>query len=360
MSATVRVYLEDLDTAILTYQVIRLYSDTSPGGDFSTLVTTETIVAGTYEYLIEDPAGNSATWYRFTLYHATGPVESEQSPPEQAGVSLLWLRLEAARMAGAGFSSTATSGTITTLTDPVLIDSGVDDAFLAGSWIYRPDADSADRVRRMAEEPFNTSTGTQAVRRQWGVAPAADEVYHVFNLMPPIDQPGVGMSWDRAVRGGLERVRYEDQLLLGEGDGRQTRFSLETHGNQVNATNVQRVLLRTTDEDDYVRDRDAAKQGGYWYIAENSPGSLALVISPPPTDDETIVVSALVKDAGLYRDDDLTLVEPGRAVRAIVFEAYRMLNAMQPGKYLGELAWARENFRDSEDEYEPAATLVLV
>ncbi len=362
MSVTVKIAIEDPAEAMATYQSIKLYRDTDPGGAFSTLVDTEALVAGTYEYLIEDTGGGSASWYRFLLYHATGPVQSELSAPFQAGVTLAWLRIEAAIRAGAGFKGTATGGsTAGVLTDAALVDQGVDTNFLAGAWFYRPDAANAtDKLRRAAETPFNTSTGAVTMRRTSYTASPSGEAYHVFNLMPPIDQPGVPFSWDRAVRAGLERVRYRDMLVLGEGDGETYRYPLDTHANQVSEQNIQRVIIRQTDSDGREWDADASKQGRYWELAENAPGSITLVLSHAPLEDEQVIVEALCKDAALYSDDDTTLVQPERAIRATVYEAYRMMNAAQPGRYAGEMAWAWENFRDYEAEHEPVPVLRLV
>jgi hypothetical protein len=360
MSATVRVAIEDPATAIPTYTSIRLYRDTDPGGDFSSVLSTTALVAATYEYLITDSTGSSTSWYRFDLYHSTDLTTSEQSPPFQAGVSMSWLRIEAAIRAMAGFKSTATSGSLTTLVDSVLRDNGVDTAFLSGAWVYRPNASAANKLRRIGQTGFTVASGTLTPIRDWTVSPSAAEEYHIFTMAPPTRQAGTSYSWDDAIRTGLERVRFVDLLVLGVGDGAERRFSLDTHSNQVGERHIQRVWIRTTDSDGHVTECDAGKMGRTWHVIENTPDSLTLELIPAPTASETVVVEALCKDAALYRDDDTTLVPPERAVRATVYEFFKAMNRREPGRYAAELSAAAQEYDEREAEESPAMVVRLV
>lgn len=65
------VTVEDIDAVIAAgYTVIRVYTDTSETGDFTTLDGTITLVASTVSYEYTDLDGTSATWYKTAYYDA--------------------------------------------------------------------------------------------------------------------------------------------------------------------------------------------------------------------------------------------------------------------------------------------------
>ena len=345
MAITVRVPVEDITTTMLTYTSAKLYSSTSPGGTFS-LVTTITLVAAQTIYPYEDSAGDANTVYQHEFYNATGPVTSSRSPTYYAsGTTLLRLRLEAARDAGAAFESTCSAvGTTTTLIDSNLQDQGIDTAFLEAAYIYRPNAAAAaDKVRRVKKDGYTVASFTLSVDRAWTNAPAADEVYHIFNFFPPIDRPGVAYSWDRAVREGLALVWFVDQVNLGAGGGTNPRVSLATWP-EINTKTIRRAFFRKTDTNGVITDVDMNAMGRYWRIVENA-GVNTLETSIPARTDQVIIVEAVRRDYALYLDTDVTLAPFKSATRAIMFAAYRTLNYLQPGKYAGEFALAASNWQ---------------
>lgn len=61
------------------YSVIRVYTDTSSTGGFTTLDGTITLVADTVSYEYTDLDGTDETWYKTSYYDAT-PGESDKSP----------------------------------------------------------------------------------------------------------------------------------------------------------------------------------------------------------------------------------------------------------------------------------------
>lgn len=361
---TVKGYVEEIEQALLLYTQIRLYSDTSPGGDFTTLADTATLVADQEAYDLTDTAATSSTVWRFRLYNPTGPVQSELSPLiRPAALTMLRLRVEAARMASAGFDGTCSAtGTTTTLIDASLIDDGVDEAFLEGSWIYRPDAAAAgDRVRRVARGGFDTETGTLSFDRAYTNAPDSGEEYHVFNLLPPIDSRGQAYSWDRAIRDGLAGVWIVDQVNLGEGSATGSRdFSLAAHTSYLDKRQVRRVLKRTTDSNGYVTEWDCDGNGGWWTIEENGIGVLTLRINPAPTTQESVIVEFNRTDADLWADTDVTLVPEPLAPAAVAMAAYRWLNEQdQPGKYQREYEGALLAFRRAAKDKRPTDVVML-
>ncbi len=350
----VQVYVEDPTTALLTYTTIRLYSATSPSGTFA-VVTTTALVAGQQNYTINDSGGTSGTYYRYSLYTATGPLESAYSPLiSPYGTTLLRLRMEAARECGAGFSGTPASGTTTTLTDPILRDSGVDANYLEGAWLYRPDAAlAADKVRRVSAAGFNSSTGALTART-WTNAPTSDEKYQVFMLFSPTDVAGAAYSWDRAIRAAMADITYLDRIVLGTGDGSTTIWDLAEHLAYVRRANIRRVLIRTTDSTTLeVTDEDFTRPNGYFDLIENGAGTLSLQLSRAPGTSEKVVLEITRQDPGLTIDTDVTLAPFEWAVAGTIYEVYRRLNQLQDGKYEAEEARAEANLHRQVARYRP-------
>lgn len=342
MTVTVDIYIEDAADQIADYDTIRLYRGTDPSVyPFTGLpVTTATLVSTTLAYTLTDTNGTANSYYRYSLYNSSTTTESDQSEViNPAGLTLLRLRLEAARGAGVGFNGTCSeTGTLTTLIDAALRDSGIDATFLEGAWIYRPDAAaSGDRCRRVKASGFDATTGTLSFDRAYTNAPTSGEVYHVFLLQPPIDQTGAPYSWDRAVRDGLQRYWFVDQLNLGAGTStRQTRFSLGTHASYVTRQRIRRVLLRTTDSNGIDTDVNADSNGRFWDYVENGPMTISLEIIPAPSTDQTVIVEVNRTDAQLFGDGDVTVADLEIARRAVVLAMYQEMNTLQPGKYAGE------------------------
>ena len=361
MSVVVTVYTEDITTKLLAYESVKLYRDTSPAGSFATTVSTTALVAGTEAYEIADPSGDANSYYRYTFYHSTGPVES--SPSEifrPDGATLNKIVLEAARQADAGFDGTCSeAGTTATLVDALLRDTGVDTKFLEGAYVYRPNAAAAaDKTRRIANDGFTVASGTLAPVRPWTNLPANAEVYQVYAYFPPMDMPGVGYSWARAVREALADTWHVDQLNLGEGTATgQTRFSLAPHASYVHRDSIRRVLLRASDSDSIVTDSDASKNGYYWGVVENA-GALSLDIHPAPRPDQTIIVEVNRAYAALYNDADVTECPLALAWKATLWKLYARLNRIQPGKYATEAALAQAEFRAEYARSKPATMVI--
>lgn len=345
MTVTFDYYVEDIDTKLETYDQVRLFQDTSPAGSFATQVATATLVAGQLLYTLSDDSGDANKVYVVDFHHSTLGNTSERSAPfYPAGVSLLRLRLEAARRANAGFDSVCSAvGTTTSLIDAVLFDSGKDADFLDGAWVYRPFAALAtDRVRRVYLGGFEPSTGTLNFARVYSNAPASGEVYHVYNFYPPTDQPGAGMSWDRIIRDALADVWYVDQIDLGTGTtAHQRRFNISDFV-EASPSQVRRVLIRTTDPDGNLCDRDADTLRCFWETVQNGPGDLSIDVFPAPLTTESVIVEVNRRVTPFYNDTDVTAAPMDYTVAAVVRRLFWQLNQDQPGKYAGELASAQQ------------------
>lgn len=356
MSVTADLYVADPDTALLTYTALQLFSDSSPNGTFSTQVgSDETIVSGTNNYAITDASGTANTWYRWN-YSGVGVTSDSSEPFRASGTTLKRLRMEAARNAGAGYESTCSdAGTTTTLVDAKLGDSGVDTAFLEGAWIYRPDATvTTDKVRRVKVAGFSTDAPTSlAVARAWANAPTSGESYQIFNLQPPIDWPGEPYSWDRAIREGLREVWFVDRLNLGLGTStNQQRYSLAAFGD-LGEPSIRRVLSETEDSNGNLFDVDYSTLGRYWNPVEVN-GTVSIDLWPAPATTQSVIAEVVRRDAALFNDTDVTMVDFEVAWRAGVWALYRRINGvLQPGKYAAEQMAAEADFSREYERIQP-------
>lgn len=134
--------------------------------------------------------------------------------------TLLEGRLETAQRAMAAFASTAETGSTTTqLVDARLRDVASSPDAFSGGFIYRPDAtNSTDRLRALpGSGAFATQAGALTPIRAWTVAPAAEERYQLFALLPPTAQPGQTEDWTRIVNRALGHLYTVADLPVGSG-----------------------------------------------------------------------------------------------------------------------------------------------
>lgn len=359
VAATVNVYVEDPVTQLLTYTQIVLFRDTSPQGTFATQVGTAALdgTTPTYLYAITDASGDATSLYQYEFYNPnTGATSPRSEIFYTQGTTLANLRAAAAREANAGWSSTCTSGgSLTTLVDLVLTDTGIGNQYGQGLWIYRPNAAlSTDRQRRVAQGGFDPATGTFTVTRAWTNAPSSSEAYQVFGYYPPVDNPGTPTSWNRIIRRALREAPFVQQVNLGQGAPPVHRFSLNAYAGLVREPDIQRVFRRYVDPQGVTHDYDCDKEGRRWYCVEESPGELSLDIWPPPLVSETVLVEVRRTDHNLFQDADVTLCPYQYAIRAIAWQLFLQLNIEQPGKYTNELAATQTIFQREQRRYRPA------
>lgn len=355
MTAQGTVYVEDIATQIVPYDQIKVYRGSSPTGAFTTLVQTLTLVAGTEAYAFTDSAGTINTLWRASYYNSGTAAESSLGPLiRPGGLTLRVLRLLGAQRAGAAFKSAAVSGATSpaSLIDTALLDNGMDTGYLEGAWVYRPDAANAsDKVRRVKKAGFNITTGALAFSRDYTVAPAAAEEYHVYQFFPPIDQPGVPRSWDQVVRDALNGRWFIDQVTLGQGDGHTRRYSLATFADVTEST-FRRAFLRTTNTNGDIIDISAHTNGRFVTPVSNA-GAFSLDFWPAPSSRQEIIVECLRTDDALYVDTDTTSLSQRRAECAVEVEAYAALRKLQPGKYEAEYRAALDDLAAEEDIHRP-------
>lgn len=357
MAIAVAVYVEDIDTQIATYNQIRLYRASSPDGTFSLTGDVATLVADQEQYALTDASGDANQYYQYDFYHTVSTAASAKSevfsPPE---ATLLKVMLKAAQESGAGFSSTCTAtGDTTYLVDAKLNDDGLDEDFLEGAWVYMYGASAANKLRRVTT--FTTATSRLTWARA-SVALNSGDPYHVYTLLPPIPTPGQAYSWRDAVNDGLNATWYIDLLNIGPGTSTQpSRFDLSSF--QLPRDSVRRVFLRTYDDDDRPYDEDMNMRGNWWSIEENGPQEMTLILSRPPGTTEHVFVEVQRTYAAIYTDDAVTVCPFELAWRAAKWKAYEHLNAIQLGKYAGEMTLARKAFVTEYARYRPQNAVIL-
>jgi hypothetical protein len=272
--------------------------------------------------------------------------------------------LEAAQRCGAGFASTCSAlGTTTTLIDASAMDQGTDANFASGGWIYRPDAaDATDYVRRITSEGFDPDTGTWTVTRAWTNAPADDEVYQVYSIIPPIGQPGISESWKRLVNRGLSATWFEDQIPIGSGDGSSIRrFPITDETGWVpNEQHVKGVYFRHTTSDGLITDQDQSKRGRWWDIVHSS-GDATLVVGRAPRSDEDVVAVVVRTYPELDADTDETACPLALAALRARYELYCYLDAtpQSQGQYTGEMARALLDWQTEYRQHRPGGSVVF-
>lgn len=365
MSVPVTVYIEDIDSAIASYDRINLYRS-FVSTDYPILdlpVATATLVAAQEQYTLTDLNGTADYGYRYTLYNSVSTDETDQSAwIEPGGVTLLRLVLEAAKYARRGFASVASQvGAANSLIDATLGDDGADEHFLEGNWIYRPDAAAADQLRRVQLSGF-TTTPPAAVTpsRAWTNPPAQGETYHVYSLFPPFESGSQPYSWAMAARDALDNLYYVDQVNLGEGpalSGTTYRVSLDAFVGQVRRDDVRRVYGRTTDANGNVTDRDWDTSGYYWQAIEDGPGSVTLELYPAPGTDTTVIVEVSRTYDPMYAPADV-LSGPLKLARlATIAKVYAQANETFDGRYQKQAESSRLAFLKEAARWKPKTML---
>lgn len=343
MSITVSLNIEEPGS----YTTINLYRDTSPDGSFSTLAGTTALVAAQLDYTFSDADGTANSWYRYTLYDSVNSVESAFSEPfRPLGLTLLTVRLEAARRAGAGFdgttTTTATDGTY--LQDATLIDAGIDAKFLESAWVYFPNAAAADRMRRVKPDGFDPATGKLSwdSARAVGTNVASGTSYQVFLLLPPKRHAGFAFSWDDAVREGMQEVHYVDRVQVATTDGLTNEYDLGPYLGYVTRDDIRNVYLEWTDGSTTL-EANCQKLGKYIELVEDGEQNLKLRLFPVPAASRSVIVEANRQGERLWLDTDITTCPEELAYQAARWRAFAHLEHTQH-RYKAELGEALQDF----------------
>lgn len=329
------IYVENIAEVMATYTSIRVYRGSTSDPNtavFTSEVSTIALVADQEQYAFEDGFATVNTLWRFSYYKASPLTESSLGPIVRPSnqTTLRLLRIEGARLAGAGSRGTCTLlGTGTTLVDARLAMSGHDVGFSEGSWIYRPDADVAtDKLRRVDEGGFAKATGTLTIPEAypWQNPPELDEAYHIFNWFPPIEAPGEPTTWDDIVRDALNECWFRDQVNIGNGTSTgQTRFPVGQLSQVIDPKRIYNIWFRRIDENTgFVTDLLFGKNGTYWRKVHNGPGDLSIDLhGGVPSQNESVILECHRRFNAVYIDTDIAEGPFQLAVAAVARKALR-------------------------------------
>lgn len=345
----ISVQVENIAAVLVTYNTLRLYRCIDPGGDFlgGGVIDSETLVTDEIDYTLTDPAGSSAYAYRYAFYNGSTLVQSSLSDAFfPTGRNCGDIIIEASKKAKGFKGECSALGDETTLIDDQLAENGVDEDYLAGAWVFRPDAaDTADLQRRLTQSPFSLSASSLTPARAWTNPPASGEAYAVFGYLPPLPGRG-GYSWMEALSDALAGLLVPDIIDVGvqAATGSQDRWGLTAHAGYVEKNLVRKVYFRTYDPDDssiYV-DLDASKNQLWWEYKTNGRDDCHIYTGYPPRPGEHVIVDLSRKFDRVYRPDDITLCPFDLAVAATVQKVWEYLNVISDGKYSLRLQMASQ------------------
>jgi hypothetical protein len=133
------------------------------------------------------------------------------------------IRRAMAPKTGYFLARTATSGTVSSLTDsrPPVRSGNIQDDLFEGKWILRPDATDNDKVRMVAENGYLSSTGTLQPDVDWSAPPTAGEVYEVHGGSDPWEE------LNDVINTALRRCYVISEIALAATVG-MTRHGLNT------------------------------------------------------------------------------------------------------------------------------------
>lgn len=362
MSVTLKIYVEDVNARIADgYDSIKVYTSSNPAtlDNTSTLVTTITLVEDQEAYEYEYASGLASSWFGYTLYDTTGPVESTISlkwrPNE---TTLLKLLEEIVRRCAAGYASVFGDGsTATSIVDAAVADSAADENFGTGWWAYWYDAAAA--ANQIPRRVTSYASGAYTIGRAWSTDPAEGDGYLMTALMPAVDVPAQPWSWLRAVNEGLTYCRWIDTLNLGAGDGSNQDFSLETHLGYLNPNrDIRKVFVRRTDTTTgQAYDHDWTKNGRWWELVRE-PGGYAVRLFPAPPDDCEVMVEVRREGDALYALTDTTTCPFLQAVEAGAWRALAWLAANGRGEWAAQAESHRTLF-EQRRKRDGAAGVIL-
>lgn len=294
-SNTINITVEDITTKLLTYTGIQLYSATSPGGSYS-LVTTITLVAGTYYYTYVDSAGTITTWYKYRFHNATGPVDSDYVNPFQTNLPTRKLiRQKAIKDYKAGYVLTAASsgqGTTTAAFTNYMTSATTNSSKRGvGTWLYPTSGLRVGEIVKVSAYSAATPGVFTVTPSLTGVLATADEVeWHWF--ASPED-------WNDAINRGLDRYFYLDRVpIVGTATAEQSLSYLPWLYSRDQVCGLWNYPITNDVERAWGR-------AGRWWGTRQESGYLTLMTKPYLNTTDTVYLECLRGVSPVYTDTDV-------------------------------------------------------
>lgn len=291
MAITLRFIVEDVETQLDTYESIRVYRSATLGGTYNQ-ITDVALVSGTFYYSYSDSAGDLNAWYKYSFYHATGPVESDLSAPFRVdGVTRLRARQAALAKYDAGIVlvNTGTDANIVTTSDYRVKSSLFRTDRGKGSWLLPTSGNNQETPRTIsATDPTN---GTMTVLPAWDSAMADGDEVEWHTLANPT-------VWDGALNRAMPRYWYVERVpIVGVAD--QEEYSLASLPFLRDKEHVHDVRWYPTSGLDV--DESFGVDGRWWRIREDV-GVLTLQILPAIETGKTLYLETTRPMPPLYTD----------------------------------------------------------
>ncbi len=287
----IHVIVEDITDKLLTYESIEVHRSDTLGGTYS-LVETETLVAGTYYYTINNSGGDLNKWYEYRFHHDTGPVNSGFSNPFHAdGVTRLRGRQAALAKYDAGIIlvNTGTDSDKITTDDHRVKSTLFQDGRGKGTWLW-PTTGNNQEVARIISAS-DVSAGSMTVLPVWSGAFVNEDEVEWHTLADPI-------VWNEAFNRGMARYWYVERVpIVGVAD--QEEYSLAGVSFLRDKEHVHDVRWYPTSGVDV--DESFGLDGRWWGIREDV-GVLTLQIKPAIAATQTLYLECTRPMPPLYTD----------------------------------------------------------
>lgn len=292
MSVTLRFIVEDVETQLDTYTDIRVYRSATLGGSYS-VIDTVTLVSGTFYYSYSDSAGDLNKWYKYSYYHATGPVESDLSAPFRVdGVTRLRARQAAIAKYGAGIVlvNTGTDANKVTTADYRVKTTVFQDNRGKGTWLWPTTGNNQELAAIILSSVASTGVITVLPAFTGGNFASGDEIEWHWLADPT--------EWNNALNRGMARYWYVERVpIVGVAD--QEEYSLASIPFLKDKEHVHDVRWYPTSGLDV--DESFGVNGRWWRIREDV-GVLTLQISPAIAATQTLYLECTRPMPPLYTD----------------------------------------------------------
>lgn len=208
MGAVTYIKLEDVDSALATYNRIQVERSATAEGVY-TLIATLTLTAGDAYYSYDDDSGTENSWYRYRLFHSVTLAASGYSNPQQPQThSLRRIRQKLITTYKAGMVFLANGSGLTTrvATDDWRIKVPI---YPVGrgknSFLYKSEGTNSGQTRFITTS--NPTSGYFDVSPALSSIPSANDEFEWHWLVPPDEI-------NKAINRGLRRYWYIDRIPI--------------------------------------------------------------------------------------------------------------------------------------------------
>lgn len=349
MSVTVSIKVEDVTSQLSTYTSIQLYSSATVGGSYS-VVTTITLVDGTYYYSYVDTAGVlGTTWYKYRFHNPTGPVDSDYSNPfTPTGSNRKLIRQNALKNYKAGYVlSAASSGQTTTaaaFTSYMTSATTNSSKRGVGTWLYPTTGLRTGEVVKVSAYSAATPGVFTVTPALTGVLATADEVeWHWF--ASPED-------WNDAINSGLERYYFLDRIpIVGTATAEQSLSYLPWLYSRDQVAGLWHYPIPNDIERAWGR-------GGRWWDCRQESGYLTLMTKPALQATDTVYLEALRQAPQIYTDDSV-LPSDINIDLAAAFAYDELLKQLLKPTHTGSASVDKENLTQARKDHISGSLRIL-